>query len=55
VGANIIGGSKKINVRVNIRSKKVAEPFNNGSLKEALLNATFNNDSRQRTVVKACV
>jgi hypothetical protein len=55
VGINIIGGSKKVNVRVNIRSKKVAELFSNGSFKEPLLNATFNNDSRQRIVVKGCV
>jgi hypothetical protein len=45
VGANVIGGSKKINVRVNIRLKKTAESFNNDSFNEPLLNATFNNDS----------
>jgi hypothetical protein len=53
MGANVIDGSKKINVRANIRPKKVAklfsngcpEPlskvvFNNGSLKEPLLNGS---------------
>jgi hypothetical protein len=32
VGENIIGGNKKLNVRVNIRPKKAAEPFNNDQL-----------------------
>jgi hypothetical protein len=55
----LLVGSKKINVRANIRPKKAAEPFSNGSLKatfkEPLLNATFNNGSRHKTVVKSCV
>jgi hypothetical protein len=55
VKANVIGGSKKANVRVNVRPKKAAEPFSNGSLKEPLLNAIFNNGSRHKTVVKGCV
>jgi hypothetical protein len=50
-----IRGSKKTNVRVNVRPKKTVEPFSNGSFKEPLLNATFNNGSRQRTVVKGCI
>jgi hypothetical protein len=31
VGANVIGGSKKINVRVNVRLKKITELFSNSS------------------------
>jgi hypothetical protein len=50
VKANIIGGSKK----AHVRPKKTAEPFSNGSL-ESLLNTTFNNSSRHKTVVKGCV
>jgi hypothetical protein len=34
VRANVIGGRKKINVRVNVRPKKAIESFSNGSLKE---------------------
>jgi hypothetical protein len=55
VGASVIGGRKKINVRINIRPKETTEPFSNSSLKEPLINATFNNDSRQITIVKGCV
>jgi hypothetical protein len=55
VEANIIGGSKKINVRVNVRPKKIVEPFSNDYLKEPLLNAIFNNDFRHKTIVKCCV
>jgi hypothetical protein len=51
VGANVNGGSKK----ANVRPKKIAEPFNNGSLKEPLLNTIFNNGSKHRTVVKGSV
>jgi hypothetical protein len=46
VGANVIGENKKVNVRVNIKPKKIAEPFSNGFFKELLLNAIFNNGSR---------
>jgi hypothetical protein len=49
--ANVIGGRKKI----NIRSKKIAEPISKGSLKESLLNAPFNNGSRHITFVKDSV
>jgi hypothetical protein len=38
VGTNVIGESKKINVRTNVRPKKAAEPFSNGSFKEPLPN-----------------
>jgi hypothetical protein len=55
VEAYVIDESKKINVRVNVRLKKVAELFSNGSFKEPLLNTTFNNGSLPRTVVKGCV
>jgi hypothetical protein len=51
VRANIIGGSKKINVRL----KKSTELFSNGFLKEPLLNTPFNNSFRHRTVVKDSV
>jgi hypothetical protein len=34
VGANVISWSKKINVRANVRPKKAAESFSNGSFKE---------------------
>jgi hypothetical protein len=51
VRANVIGESKKINVKL----KKAAEPFSNSSLKESLLNTIFNNGSRHRTVVKGYV
>jgi hypothetical protein len=49
--ANIIGGSKKINVTL----KKSTELFSNGFLKELLLNTPFNNSFRHRTVVKDSV
>jgi hypothetical protein len=52
---NVIGGSKKINVRANIIPKKIAEPFSNSSLKEPLLNTSFNNDSRHKFIVKDSV
>jgi hypothetical protein len=59
VGANVIGESKKVNVkanvRANVRSKKSPEPFSNRLLKEPLLNTSFNNGSRYRTVVKDSV
>jgi hypothetical protein len=38
--------------KINVRPKIEAKPFSNGSLKESLLNASFNNDSKHRTVVK---
>jgi hypothetical protein len=40
VGVNVIGGSKKINVRANIKPQKAAEPFSNGFLKKPLLNGS---------------
>jgi hypothetical protein len=49
-----IRGSKK-NVKANIRPKKAAESFSKGSLKEPMLNASFNNGSRHKTVVKDSV
>jgi hypothetical protein len=55
MGANVIGWSKKINVRVNIRFKKAAEPFSNCSLNEQLLNTPFNNGSKHITFVKGSV
>jgi hypothetical protein len=45
VRANIIDQNK-------CQSKKVVQPFSNGSLKETLLNTAFNNDSENITVVK---
>jgi hypothetical protein len=51
VGANIIGWSKK----ANVRPKKTAEPCSNGSLKEPLLNTPFNNGSKYRTIIKSSV
>jgi hypothetical protein len=50
-GANIIGGSKKI----NIIPQKIAKSFSNGFLKEPLLNTTFNNGFRHRIIVKGYV
>jgi hypothetical protein len=50
-----IRGSKKANIRANVKPKKAAEPFSNGSFKEPLLNIIFNNDSRHKTVIKGCV
>jgi hypothetical protein len=52
VGANIIGHRSK---KINVRPKKAAEPFNNGFLKEPLLNTIFNNGSRHIIVVKGRV
>jgi hypothetical protein len=51
VRVNVISENEKI----NIRSKKIAEPFSNGSLNELLLNTSFNNYSRHRTIVKDSV
>jgi hypothetical protein len=42
--ANVIGGSKKVNVRANIRLNKVAEPFSNGSLISTIGQCVKGND-----------
>jgi hypothetical protein len=55
VGANVIYGSKKINVRANVWPKKIAESFSIDSLKESLLNTQFNHGSRHRTIVKCSI
>jgi hypothetical protein len=55
VRANVVGGNKKVNVRANVGPKKTAESFSNGSLKESLLNAPFNNCYRHKIVVKGNV
>jgi hypothetical protein len=55
VRANIIDESKKVNVRANVRPKKIEEPFSNGSLKESLQNTTFNNGSMYIIIVKNSV
>jgi hypothetical protein len=47
----LLVGAKK----VNVRPKKVAEPFSNGSLKKILLNTPFNNGSKHRTIIKDSV
>jgi hypothetical protein len=58
VGLELMNGEmsnswkQKKNVRVNVRPKKIAEPFTNGSLKEPLLNTVFNNGFVSRTIVK---
>jgi hypothetical protein len=41
VGANIIGWSKKINVKVNVKLKKATKLFRNGSLKTVFNNGSF--------------
>jgi hypothetical protein len=49
VGANTIDQSKYYS---KYQTQKVAQPFSNGSLKELLLNTTFNNDFGHKTIVK---
>jgi hypothetical protein len=51
----LLVGAKKRNVRANIRPKKAAVPFSNGSLNELLLNAPFNNGSKHKIIVKNSV
>jgi hypothetical protein len=52
VRANIIDQSK---CQSKCQTQKATQPFNNGFLKEPLLNTAFNNGFGHRTVVKWCV
>jgi hypothetical protein len=42
----------KVNVRANIKQKKITQPFGNNFLNEPLLNTPFNNGSRHKIIVK---
>jgi hypothetical protein len=52
---NIIGESKKVNVKVNVIVKKITNLFNNDFFKKLLLNTPFNNGFRHRIVIKSSV
>jgi hypothetical protein len=50
----LVGAKKQMSDQI-LDQKKTVEPFSNGSLKESLLNTSFNNGSMHRTVVKGSV
>jgi hypothetical protein len=50
----LVGAKKQMSDQI-LDPKKTVEPFSNGSLKESLLNTSFNNGSMHRTVVKGSV
>jgi hypothetical protein len=51
VGANVIGWSKKINIRANVRSKKATKSFSNGSKHRTVVKGMFNNGSFEETLL----